>query len=153
MCRLILGREAATRADDRITLRLFSSGALSNSSAELFKDDSGSSTVSLVSGFTMAFGLCRVPLGIVANRSELAISSGPPSSVWLTRSLILFGFVRGYERFFPMTEAGIDSDAEGGSEDVGVHRDEPPSAVVSVDRRLGTAEDPEAKEARRLGRS
>jgi len=95
MCRLILGREAATRADDRITLRLFSSGALSSSSAELFKDNSGSSRVSLISGFTMAFGLCRVPLGRVANRSELAISSGPPSSIWLTRFLMPFGFVRG----------------------------------------------------------
>ena len=152
MCRLMLEREASTRADDRTTLRLFSSGALSSSSAELFKDDSGSSTVSLVSGFTMALGFCRLPLGMVANRSRLAISSGLPP-IWLTRFLILFGFVRGYERFFPMTEAGIDSDAEGGSEDVGVRRDESPSAVVSVDSRLGTTEAPEAKEAGRLGRS
>jgi hypothetical protein len=152
MCRLmLLGREAvATRADDRTTLRLFSSGALF--SAELFKDNSGSSTVSLASGlFTMALGLRRVPLGsIVANGLGSAISSGPLSSEFF----ILFGFVRGYERFFPMTETGIDSDAESGSEDVRVRRDEPSSAVVSVvDSRLGTADDPEAKEARRLGRS
>ena len=61
--------------------------------------------------------------------------------------------MRGYERFFPMTEAGIALDAESDSEDVCVPRDEPSSAVVSVDNRLGTlaAEDPEGKEARRLG--
>ena len=64
----MLEREAVTaRVDDRVTLRLFCSGeisSLSSSSAELFKDDSGSSSrVSLVSGFSIAFGRCRVPLG------------------------------------------------------------------------------------------
>jgi hypothetical protein len=75
--------------------------------------------------------------------------------MWRTRFLTLIGFVREYDRFFPITEAGIGLDTERDSEDVCVRRDEPSSAVVSVvDNRLGTltADDPEAKETRRLGK-
>jgi len=157
----MVGREeVTTRDDDRVTLRLFSGGicSLSGSSAELFKDDSGSSAVSLMSRFSVVFGLRRESLGTIANGSGLAISSRPLSSIsiWRTRFLILISFaVRGYERFFPMTEAGLKLDAanESDSEDVWVRKEEQPSAVVNVDNRLGTltAEDPEGKETRRLG--
>ena len=160
----MLEREAVTaRVDDRVTLRLFCSGeisSLSSSSAELFEDDSvssSSSRVPLVSEFSIAFGRCRVPLGTIANGSGSAISSRPLFSIWRIRFLVITGFVRGYERFFPMTETGVNFDegAESESEDVRVRRDEEPSsAVVSVDNRLGilTAEDPEVKGTRRLGR-
>ena len=69
--RLIIGREAVTaRDEDRVILRLFSSGgicSLSGSSAELFKDDSVSSAVSVLSGFSVAFSWRRDPLGGLAN--------------------------------------------------------------------------------------